>query len=1089
MTLIVNHALLYNGDTSYTLQQASTGTRMLLLIAIAFDWYGNDATLSCSVEDEPLTPLASYLRASESSNCNTAVYALTDAELPAEAGEITVAFLSAYYSRLAIVELANAPQNPALLTISNAAVTAGASSAAIVPVALDLVISALGINLNNTITGLAPTALLGIETSTGSETRFALGAYAAPSADPVTVGFSVEYGSTQPGSLTTIRIPVLAQQWLVNPDDDDASTDGEAGRWLVGSEWFIAPTDDDAYIDSSAPGWQQSDVGVTRNVVDPDGDPISSRISVLPANGTADLSLSGNLVYYPFDDLSTGDVFTVEPWSNGLPSPNTFQVTILHDETAVAPQFDTLPLLSVTEGSQYNYAGTVSDENGDAITLSALIKPAWLTFTQTGADSFTLVGTPPVEDVNTYQVRLRAGDEFLAGYQDYSITVLRAPFFTGANEVNWNNWSTGTLQLTSNTPGAVFSLFSPPAGITINGSGLVSGALTTHGDVTFLARVTHGGRTRDRVITAHINGRPIFYNDTTLNLSAPGAIEPITIEAQDPEGAAITMTALQVPAGLAFVPVVNPQTTGNGEVYTGIFTGVLAAGIHTATVRAATASSGTSDHTIVITVAGSGGGGPVDLPPTESGDYTGQTATVGVAFSFDASTTFDSPDNDPISYSAYGLPPGLGINATTGAISGTPTLAGFYDSTIYAADPDLPLSSRVSAQLPITVNTAGGGTPQQPGNGNNDMGQAIVIVNNLNLAQGSFPEIERKALFIGVGATNVNELQSINTQSDLDDLLGAAASELKTNVLAAKNNGGESWMCYAIAQAAGYDLEDVVNQCLETISPEFIVVCTPSTTAAQLDGLQTLAEALRTAQAKRVIIVTATPGINPATQTWSQYEAAQAAITDDVAAYRVAAVPQLHGNDLGCVMGRLCNHSVSIADSPMRVATGPILGLGATPVDSAGRALSGATLATLDDARLSCIQRYTDYPGTYWSDLNLLDVPAGDFQVVENLRVMDKAARAVRILAIARVANRSFNNTPPSIAANKTYFSRPLREMSHSTSFAGETFPGEIMAPESDAVSIVWPTRTSVEVYLKLQPYNCPKRITANLVLDLSGQL
>lgn len=238
-----------------------------------------------------------------------------------------------------------------------------------------------------------------------------------------------------------------------------------------------------------------------------------------------------------------------------------------------------------------------------------------------------------------------------------------------------------------------------------------------------------------------------------------------------------------------------------------------------------------------------------------------------------------------------------------------------------------------------------------------------------------------------------------------------------------------------------------------------------------------------------MIIVTATPGINPATQTWSQYEAAQAAITDDVAAYRVAAVPQLHGNDLGCVMGRLCNHSVSIADSPMRVATGPILGLGATPVDSAGRALSGATLATLDDARLSCIQRYTDYPGTYWGDLNLLDIPAGDFQVVENLRVMDKAARAVRILAINRVANRSFNNTPPSIAANKTYFSRPLREMSHSTSFAGETFPGEIMAPESDAVQIVWPTRTTVEVYLKLQPYNCPKRITANLVLDLSGQL
>lgn len=385
--------------------------------------------------------------------------------------------------------------------------------------------------------------------------------------------------------------------------------------------------------------------------------------------------------------------------------------------------------------------------------------------------------------------------------------------------------------------------------------------------------------------------------------------------------------------------------------------------------------------------------------------------------------------------------------------------------------------------------TATGSFENSTNDGNSNMGQPSVIVNNLNLAQGSFPEIERKALFLGVGATNVNQLLVINTQSKLDDVLGAAASEIKLNVAAAKANGGENWMCYAIPLAAGYNWEAVVDSAMETISPEFIVLCTPATSAAQLNAMQTKAELLRTSLARRVIIVTATPGINPATQTWSQYETAQAAITAGVAAYRVGAVPQLHGNDLGCVMGRLCNHSVSIADSPMRVATGPILGLGATPVDSAGKNLSSTTPGALDNARLSCIYRYPDYDGTYWGNLNLLDVAAGDYQVVENLRVMDKAARAVRILAIARVANRSFNNTPASIVSNKTYFSRPLREMSHSTVFAGETFPGEIMSPKSDAVTIVWPTRTSVEVYLKLQPYNCPKQITANLVLDLSGQI
>src|SRR5690606_31480035 len=118
-----------------------------------------------------------------------------------------------------------------------------------------------------------------------------------------------------PGSLTTIRIPVLAEPWHVTPGDDDAATDNGAPRWLVGSEWFIDPADDDAHITTAAPGWQQSDVGVTRNVVDPDGEPLSARISIPPEYGTADLSLSGNLVYYPFDDLSSEDTLTVEPWS------------------------------------------------------------------------------------------------------------------------------------------------------------------------------------------------------------------------------------------------------------------------------------------------------------------------------------------------------------------------------------------------------------------------------------------------------------------------------------------------------------------------------------------------------------------------------------------------------------------------------------------------------------------------------------------------------------------------------------------------------------------------------------------------------
>jgi hypothetical protein len=367
------------------------------------------------------------------------------------------------------------------------------------------------------------------------------------------------------------------------------------------------------------------------------------------------------------------------------------------------------------------------------------------------------------------------------------------------------------------------------------------------------------------------------------------------------------------------------------------------------------------------------------------------------------------------------------------------------------------------------------------------MAQGRVTVNNLNLGQGNFPEVERKTLFIGVCATGVGDVLSLNTQSDLNVLLGAAASDLKAQVIAARANGGENWQAYAAPIAADDDWREALDLALLTASPELVAVCKPIATAAELTAANTKAESVRTQQARRVIILIATPGINDDTQTWAQYTTAQAALTAGISAYRVAAVPQLHGNNLGVLAGRLCNRAVSIADSPMRTATGPLLGLGDAPVDSTGAALPAAVLTTLDANRLSVPQWYTDYPGMFWGDCNLLDEPAGDYQVIENLRVIDKAARAVRVLAIRRIADRRLNDSSISIASNKTYFMRPLREMSKSTVVAGEQFPGEIRAPADDSITIVWPSQNAVEVYIKVRPWNSPKDITANLILDLTS--
>ncbi|MNP37313.1 hypothetical protein D3C76_1307550 [compost metagenome] len=142
--------------------------------------------------------------------------------------------------------------------------------------------------------------------------------------------------------------------------------------------------------------------------------------------------------------------------------------------------------------------------------------------------------------------------------------------------------------------------------------------------------------------------------------------------------------------------------------------------------------------------------------------------------------------------------------------------------------------------------------------------------------------------------------------------------------------------------------------------------------------------------------------------------------------------------------------------------------------------------AELDKARFSVSQTYPDYEGVYWGDANLLDTAGSDYQVLENLRVVDKAARQIRPLLIRRIGDRRLNNSAASMARNTTALMAPLRKMAKSATLADEVFPGEIQAPKDGDLVIVWKSRTQVEVYLKVRPLNCPKDITANIALDLS---
>ncbi|TVZ01277.1 hypothetical protein EAS64_33910 [Trebonia kvetii] len=97
--------------------------------------------------------------------------------------------------------------------------------------------------------------------------------------------------------------------------------------------------------------------------------------------------------------------------------------------------------------------------------------------------------------------------------------------------------------------------------------------------------------------------------------------------------------------------------------------------------------------------------GPVGAPPAVMVTNPGpQTGTVGTSLSLSITATGSS-----LTYTASGLPAGLSISSTTGAISGTPTTAGAYSVTVTATDPS---SNSANATFTWTIaNAAGGGTP------------------------------------------------------------------------------------------------------------------------------------------------------------------------------------------------------------------------------------------------------------------------------------------------------------------------------------------------------------------------------------------
>ena len=185
-------------------------------------------------------------------------------------------------------------------------------------------------------------------------------------------------------------------------------------------------------------------------------------------------------------------------------------------------------------------------------------------------------------------------------------------------------------------------------------------------------------------------------------VNSPGTLDGVTIV----EGHEYAETATDVwPAG----GWIDSQGNENGDKCAWISSGQGASqNITLTTGKFAVQSTWANDYNggtggCEVTHAIVGNGNPANtVTVTNPGN---QTSTVGAAASLQVQAS-DSASGQTLTYSATGLPAGLSVNSSTGQISGTPTTAGTYTTTVTAKDTTGATGSTV---FTWTVNNTGGG--------------------------------------------------------------------------------------------------------------------------------------------------------------------------------------------------------------------------------------------------------------------------------------------------------------------------------------------------------------------------------------------
>jgi serine protease len=352
-------------------------------------------------------------------------------------------------------------------------------------------------------------------------------------------------------------------------------------------------------------------------------------------------------------------------------------------------------------------------------------KCAWISSGQGAAQNITLA-------TGSFAIQSMWGNDFNGGSGgcevSHSIFSSNTVAVTSpGNQTSTEGTAISSLQIgaTDSASGQTLSFNATglPAGLSISPSGVISGTPTAavlNQSVTVTATDTTGAA-GSASFTWTVNapgGNTVTVTSPGNQTSATGSAVSLQIHAVDTQsGQTLTYGATGLPAGLSIntgsgLVSGTPTTSGSSSV--------------TVTAHDTTGASGSATFSWTINVATN------KVTVTSPGN---QSSRVNRSLTLQIHAT-DSANGQKLTYSASGLPTGLHISATSGAISGTPTVVGTFSTKVTATDTT---GANGSASFTWTVRNRFGTTTKSTRNStsskSSSTNRSVIVLNTRSLVR------------------------------------------------------------------------------------------------------------------------------------------------------------------------------------------------------------------------------------------------------------------------------------------------------------------------------------------------------------------